>query len=76
MKVNKEKYGQSRITLSELIKFVEDNSSVPEDSNKPFVLDYIVSDADKTDIRFDFMVSSKKLLSNVIGKKLVVASSF
>ncbi|KAJ6649468.1 hypothetical protein Bhyg_04704 [Pseudolycoriella hygida] len=74
-RVNDEKYGKSRIKLSELFKFLEGNSRVPEESNKPFVLDSTISDPDKTDILFGFFVSSKKLLENAIGKKLIAVDS-
>lgn len=61
--------------MSDLLTFLRDNSGVPEDDNKPFVLDYTFSDADKSDIRFDFIVSSRKLLGNAIGKKLIAADT-
>lgn len=51
---------QSTIKLSELHQLLKANLPVPEDEFKAFVLDYKIMDKD--DIRFDFVISSKKLL--------------
>ncbi|KAJ6642716.1 hypothetical protein Bhyg_07670 [Pseudolycoriella hygida] len=66
-------HGPPTVFLSELIAILNEHSTVPEDWNQAFVLDYKTTE--ENNIRFDFVVSSKKLLSNSIGKELFAADT-
>lgn len=73
-KVRKETRGESGIKLTELKKLLHDNSNVPEDCNKAFIVDFKISD-DTNNIQLNFFVSSKKLLNNAVGKELFAADT-
>ncbi|KAJ6649606.1 hypothetical protein Bhyg_04844 [Pseudolycoriella hygida] len=57
-----------KISIAELKQFLTQHLEYPENPNEAFVLDYRISDENEK--RFDFFVTSKKLLSLAIGKKL------
>lgn len=61
--------GPPTISLSELVKILNEHSNVPDGWNQGFVLDHKIVEG--KEIQFGFVVSSKKLLSNAIGKKLI-----
>lgn len=66
-------HGPPTIKLSDLVTILNEHSKVPEDWNTGFVLDYKITEGNE--IKFDFVVSSKKLLSNAIDKELFVADT-
>ncbi|XP_037039624.1 uncharacterized protein LOC119076774 [Bradysia coprophila] len=51
---------QAVIKLSELHDLLKQHSTIPEDECKAYVVDFKI--ADENEVRFDFVVSSKKLL--------------
>lgn len=53
--------GQATITLSELHDLLKQHLAVPDDEFKAYVLDFKIEDKDE--VRFDFVVSCKQLLS-------------
>lgn len=65
--------GPSTISLSELETVLNEHSNVPDDLNQGFVLGHRI--VERKEIQFGFVISSKKLLSNAIGKKLIAADT-
>lgn len=64
-KINRQKFGPTTISLSELSKWLNENSLVPEDKHEAFVLCQEVSDADAVVPYFRFMLTTKHLLSHI-----------
>lgn len=65
---NKENNGPPVISVSELLALLKERVAVPDDSDdKAFVVAHRILD---DEISFDFLVSSKKLLRNAIGKRI------
>lgn len=60
-----ERDGKAKINMNDLKKWLEDNSLVPMEKTKPFVVHYEISFDEKKPF-FRFFVSSKQLLSSAI----------
>lgn len=60
-----ERDGSAKISLGDLKKWLEDNSLVPVEKTKPFVIHFEIS-FDEKNPHFRFFVSSKVLLSSAI----------
>lgn len=74
-KIRKETRSSSTsITLEELKKMLNENSKIPEEYSKAFVIDFKLHDVNDS-TRFNFFVSSKRLLINSIGAQLFVADT-
>lgn len=63
--LRKERDGEAKINMNDMKKWLEDNSLVPVDKTKPFVLHYEISFDEKNPF-FRFFVTTKQLLSLAI----------
>lgn len=68
-KLNAEKYGESRINYGTLEKWLQENTSLPEDQSQPFVLNYEINCEDENNVDFRFIVTTKLLLQQAIGQE-------
>lgn len=71
--LNIKHFGHSTISIGELEAFLQCNSSVPEDPNEAFIVDYLCNDSNDGD--FKFFVSTKTLLRNAVGVDIVSADT-
>lgn len=65
-KLNNEKFGEEKINCGTLEKWLDDNSSVPDDESKPFVLKFEMNCENVDSIDFRFFVTTKLLLKQAI----------
>lgn len=71
--LNIKHFGRSTISIGELEAFLQCNSSVPEDPNEAFIVDYLCDDTN--DGNFKFFVSTTTLLRNAVGVDTVSADT-
>lgn len=60
--------------MSDLYKLLEDHKPIPEDELAAYVLDFQIND-DGEELKFNFVVSSKKLLRNNVSSDVCNADS-
>lgn len=73
-KLRKLKDGSTAFKVSDLYKLLEDHKPVPEDELAAYVLDFQIND-DSEELKFNFVVSSKKLLRNNVSSDVCNADS-
>lgn len=74
-KLHVQRYGEEKIHLGTLEKWLKDNKVVPENDTEPFIVNYKIDDKNPTDIKFRFFVSTKKLLSHAINARKMHADA-
>lgn len=68
-KLRSERFGEEKINLAVLEKWLQDNSVVPIEKTEPFIVDYeiIPNENQPNESQFRFMVSSRQLLELAIN---------
>lgn len=72
-KIRTERFGNDKINLSTLEKWLQENTVIPIDKTEPFIVDYkmLINEQNPNDSQFRFMVSSKQLLELAINVKKI-----
>lgn len=71
--LNLKLYGPSTVSIGQFQIFLREHSSIPEDPNEAFIVDFICDDSKDGD--FKFFVSTKTLLRNVLNIESVSADT-
>lgn len=58
------------IDLGQLIEWAENNTSVPEDQDKPFVIDFKHSNADE-ELKFQIVVSTRRMIAHCVSQNII-----
>lgn len=72
-KLRSERFGEEKISLAVLEKWLRENAVIPIEKTEPFIVDYevLVNERNPDESEFRFMVSSKQLLELAINVKKV-----
>lgn len=68
-KIRSEKFGQDKLHLGTLQRWLEENSVAPVDDCEPYIADYevLINEKKPNESKFRFFVSTKKLLQGAIN---------
>lgn len=69
--LHKAKYGKSRIHCGTLEKWLEENTALPDDASKPFILNYEMNCEDETNVDFRFIATTTTLLKLAVGQDTI-----
>jgi hypothetical protein len=67
------KFGLFEISLGKLVSYCEENAKIPENEDEAFVLRHKIDD--EKDIKFNFLVTTKRLLSNASDSKVLLCDA-